>query len=281
MVTLRTALTVSLLWPSSAGVGLPVSGLKCGRTYDGIGGLSNSCAPWLRGYNESVFSDIMDVLFKPRWAGAAQVLKLEIGGDGHSTINTESSFMHVPDPANASFNRGWESMLALEAKKRNPNIKIGGLAWSWPFWTKDDMSKKVGYLTAWVTGMKKELNITVDYIGLQNEGKMTGGYDQASVALRKALDSAGHNHTRIECCDNHNFDGLPTDPTTDYYKAVDTYGVHEPLRNSESVPAEYSATGKPIWSSESYTTFSDSNGGGCWYEYFTHPNKRNMSSAAR
>ena len=60
-----------------------------------------------------------------------QVLKLEIGGDAHSTINTESSHMHTPDPAQASFDRGWEIWLATEAKKRNPNIRLGGLAWGW------------------------------------------------------------------------------------------------------------------------------------------------------
>ena len=95
----------------------------------GIGGLSNSCAPWLRSYDEKSRSDILDVLFKPRWAGAAQVLKLEIGGDAHSTINTESSHMHVQDPSEMSFQRGWETWMALEAKKRNPDIKIGGLSW--------------------------------------------------------------------------------------------------------------------------------------------------------
>jgi hypothetical protein len=35
--------------------------------------------------------------------------------------------MHVEDPAKASFQRGWEGFLAVEAKKRNPNIKIGKL----------------------------------------------------------------------------------------------------------------------------------------------------------
>jgi galactosylceramidase len=206
----------------------------------------------------------MDVLFKPRWAGSAQVLKLEIGGDAHSTINTESSFMHTANPAAASFSRGWENWLATEAKKRNPGIRIGGLAWGWPGWTKGNLTLKVGYLVAWVDGMQKELDVTVDYIGLQNEGQITGGAEAASVQLRAALDAAGHNHTKIECCDGRDFSILPKDPGTEYFKAVHTYGMHEPLRNTESVPAEYSATGKPIWSSESYTTYSDSNGGGCW-----------------
>ena len=48
---------------------------------EGIGGLLNSDAPWLRGFPEPQRSDILDVLFKPRWAASLQVLKLEIGGE--------------------------------------------------------------------------------------------------------------------------------------------------------------------------------------------------------
>jgi hypothetical protein len=150
-------------------------------------------------------SDILDVLFKPRWAMSAQVLKLEVGGDAHSTINTESSHMSVADgsfmffsrssapflfwyevrharlqssmspnisnrvcfdaglsrplalvllgllpptrhtsnKSEASFNRGWEIFIAAEAKKRNPDIRIGGLAWGWPGWTGDSVELKV------------------------------------------------------------------------------------------------------------------------------------------
>ena len=59
---------------------LPV-GDTCSRKYEGIGGLLNSDAPWLRGFPEPQRSDILDVLFKPRWAASLQVLKLEIGGE--------------------------------------------------------------------------------------------------------------------------------------------------------------------------------------------------------
>ena len=264
MTLQHVLLGLSFCAAAKGGAPLPISGSTCGRRYDGIGGLSNSCAAWLLAYNETVRGHIMDVLFKPRWAGSAQVLKLEIGGDAHSTINTESSFMHVEDPSAASFNRGWETYIALEAKKRNPQIVLGGLAWGWPGWTAGSLPKKIAYLVAWVDGMQREKNLTIDYIGLQNEGDITGGSEAASVALRVALDAAGYHRTAIECCDAHNFEGLPTNRSSDFYKAVDTYGIHEPLRSAESVPPQYSATGKPIWSSESYTTYSDSNGGGCW-----------------
>lgn len=56
--------------PGGEGV---ISGAECGRRYDGIGGLSNSCAPWLKAYPPEQLDDILDVLFKPRWAAAVQV----------------------------------------------------------------------------------------------------------------------------------------------------------------------------------------------------------------
>ena len=64
--------------------------------------------------------------------------------------------------------------------------------------------------------------------------------------------------------DSHDFSfvgGLNSNHSSPYFKAVGALAVHEPLRNAENVPADALATGKPIWSSESYTTTSDSNGG--------------------
>ena len=102
--------------------------------------------------------------------------------------------------------------------------------------------------------------------GLQNEGSITGGNAAFSVALRQSLDAAGFKDTIIDCCDAHNFDFINDleNKSTDFFKSVGALAVHEPLRNAESVPQAALDTGKPIWSSESYTTFSDANGGGCW-----------------
>eukprot|EP01045_Picozoa_sp_COSAG04_P017034 COSAG04_NODE_1476_length_6578_cov_2.265010_8_plen_98_part_00 len=56
-----------LLLPASSALPIPIGGAGCGRKYEGIGGLLNSDAPWLRGYPEPQRSDILDVLFKPQW----------------------------------------------------------------------------------------------------------------------------------------------------------------------------------------------------------------------
>jgi hypothetical protein len=47
---------------------------------------------------------------------------------------------------------------------------------------------QVGYLVTWVKGIKANYNVTVDFMGLQNEGAITGGNDVFSIALRQALD---------------------------------------------------------------------------------------------
>jgi hypothetical protein len=86
--------------------------------------------------------------------------------------------------------------------------------------------------------------------------QITGGNAVFAVALRAGLDAAGFSSTLVDCCDSHDFSFLSglADHSSAFFKAVGALAVHEPLRNAESVPAAALATGKPIWSSESYTT---------------------------
>jgi len=49
---------------------------------------------------------------------------------GDSTTGTESS--HEPQPGVFDFHSGYEWFMMTEAVKRNPNITIYGLAWSFP-----------------------------------------------------------------------------------------------------------------------------------------------------
>jgi galactosylceramidase len=250
MRTLFTLVSLSAVSAASATTPpLEISSETCGRTYEGIGGLFNSDAPWLTAYPPKQLSEILDILFLPKFAASLQVLKLEIGGDGHSTINTESSHMHTEsDPP--SFRRGWILPLMREAVRRNPNLKVGGLAWAWPSWTKGSVAKKVEYLTTWAVGLREQYNVTLDFIGLQNEGEITGGPAAFSVALRLSLNAAGLASTLIECCDAHDWKDLQPlmdNHSSAFFHAVDALAVHEPLRQSESVPAAALATGKRIW----------------------------------
>eukprot|EP01043_Picozoa_sp_COSAG02_P093719 COSAG02_NODE_30210_length_555_cov_1.021930_1_plen_139_part_01 len=124
VVLFSQQLKLSVLAPTS----LDIDAAECGRSYEGIGALLNSDAPWLTAYPPKQLAEILDILFLPKWGANLQVLKLEIGGDGHSTINTESSHMHTEQDA-PSFKRGWILPLLREAIRRNPGLKVGGLAW--------------------------------------------------------------------------------------------------------------------------------------------------------
>eukprot|EP00039_Didymoeca_costata_P005498 m.81976 g.81976 ORF g.81976 m.81976 type:complete len:841 (+) comp12845_c0_seq2:72-2594(+) len=234
------------------------------RAYDGIGGLSNSCAPWLRSYPKQQLSDILDILYKPKMAASLHVIKIEIGGDGHSTINTEASHMPNDDHVVHS-NRGWELWMASEAKKRNPNVRVVSLPWTFPYWVPQGMGpERINYFTSFIKMAKSVWNVTVDYVGLQNEA---GDPDSQDVInLRNGLDAAGLQHVLIQTPETHDFNMAPrfADVNSTFVKSVGVIGEHEPLRTREDLPIEYEQSGKPIWSSEAYTTYSDSNGGGCW-----------------
>lgn len=116
----------------------------------------------------------------------------------------------------------------------------------------------------WLEGAKNVYNTTIEYIGIQNEGNVPSA--DCVTDLRQVLNAAGFNETLIVIPDTHDFSFLPSlaNQSTQYFRDVGVIGIHEPLRSSMSVPEAASATGKPIWSSEAYTTYSDSNGGGCW-----------------
>lgn len=101
--------------------------------YDGHGGLSaGASSRLLWDYPEPQRSQVLDYLFKPSFGAGMHQLKLEIGGDGQSTDGTEPSHMHTRD--DLSCERGYELWLATEARKRNPNIALYGLAWTAPGW---------------------------------------------------------------------------------------------------------------------------------------------------
>eukprot|EP00438_Fugacium_kawagutii_P001295 Skav226279 [mRNA] locus=scaffold3301:65612:66792:+ [translate_table: standard] len=157
---------------------LSVDRTTLGNTFDGIGGLSGGGATsvLLPNYAEPSRSQILDYLFKPNFGASLQILKVEIGGDSQSTDGTESSHMHDSD--NVNLHTGYEWWLMKEAKKRNPNIKLYGLAWAFPSWVGNRSGDPfkfpeltARYLVEWVAGAKSEYG-TLDGKG----GKLLSGF---------------------------------------------------------------------------------------------------------
>ena len=88
-----------------------------------------------------------------------------------------------------------------QAKARNPNIKLYGLAWGAPgwigngnFWSTD----MINYLVSWL-GCAKQHGLTIDYLGGWNErGYNVAWYEQ----LRSALNSNGYGSVKIVAADS-------------------------------------------------------------------------------
>src|SRR5215831_14387390 len=118
----------------AATITITVNGTQGGRTFDGIGAISGGGGNTrlLADYPATQQQQILDYLFKPGYGADLQILKVEIGGDTNSTDGSESSIEHASGSVNCG--AGYERWLMEQAKARNPNVKLYGLAWGAPGW---------------------------------------------------------------------------------------------------------------------------------------------------
>ena len=246
-----------------------------GGAFDGIGAISGGGATsrLLPDYPPAQRAQILDYLFKPNFGAALQVLKVEVGGDLLTTDGSESSHMHNNHTVDMA--AGYEWWLMKEAKARNPRIKLYGLPWAFPGWVGADPAsgaynasatpfthpaQTCRYMLEWVKGAKAAHGLDIDYLGIWNEAPSDANYVKM---LRRALDGAGFNHTRIVANDRGPdiCDDLAAD--ADYAAAVDVIGLHYPSDFAGGY-AGCHALGKPVWSSEESSSYDDLNGAACW-----------------
>jgi galactosylceramidase len=169
----------------------------------------------------------MDYLFLPGFGASLQILKVEIGGDVQSTDGTEPSHMHSVDDEN--YERGYEWVLMVEAKRRNPNITLYGLSWGFPGWVGEGTehpwtNSTVTYTVKWLLGAKNYYNLDIDYIGIWNEKSWNKDY---TLALKAAITTVGLK-TKIvghdaswDVCDDLSKD-------SEWAAAIDVISAHYP-----------------------------------------------------
>ncbi len=249
------AVLVGLGAPAQAATAVTINGSSGGRVLDGIGAVSGGGgnSRLLIDYPEPQRTDILNYLFKPGYGAAMQILKVEIGGDTNSTSGAEPSHEHTRGAVNC--NRGYEWWLMEQAKARNPNINLVGLAWGAPgwigngnFWSTDS----IDYLLAWLDCAGTH-GLTINYLGGWNEK----GYNVAWYKnLRAALNSHGYSGVKIVASDDFGWSAAD-DALRDsaFANAVSTFGSHYVCgyRSAQSSCPSSSnalATGKALWASE-------------------------------
>ena len=229
-----------------------------GRRFDGIGAVSGGGATsvLLKDYPEKQRSQVLDLLFKPKFGASMSSLLVEVPGDGNSTQGSEPSHMHTRGDAN--FSRGYEWWLLREAKRRNPDITLDACAWGCPgwvgsgtFWSQD----MADYYASWIGGLKSAYGIDLDAIGCRNE---KGVSEEFAKMLRATLNAKGLQKVKVHGFDNWGktkFDWVPdlaTDPALrDSIDAISNHTLLD-VAAPESVRKLSDEMGKPIWDTEEH-----------------------------
>ncbi|MFF0234534.1 ricin-type beta-trefoil lectin domain protein [Micromonospora sp. NPDC005254] len=254
-VVLAAAVLTGFASPAQAATAITINGGSGGRALDGIGAVSGGGgnSRLLIDYPEPQRSDILDYLFKPGRGAAMQLLKTEIGGDTNSTSGAEPSHEHTRGAINC--NRGYEWWLMEQARARNANIALAGLAWGAPgwigngnFWSNDS----IDYLVAWLDCAATH-GLTINYLGGWNEK----GYNATWYKnLRSALNSRGYSSVKIVASDDFGWaaaDESLRDPA--FANAVQVFGSHyvcgyRSAQSSCPSSSNAASTGKSLWASE-------------------------------
>jgi galactosylceramidase len=237
-----------------------------GRVFEGFGTLSaGASSKLLIDYPDPQRSEVLDLLFKPKYGASLQHLKVEIGGDVNSTCGTEPAFAHTreeflkADPSHLK--RGYEWWLMRESKKRDPRILLDALQWGAPAWIgggKFYSQDNADFISAFHVRSKKELGLETRYQGIWNETR----YDTEWIkTLRKTLDKAGAKDVLIGAADQSDqplkwtiVDDAQKDKELD--NAIYAFGDHY-LGFWSTEAAQKS--GKPLWANE------DGPWAGDWY----------------
>ena len=229
-----------------------------GKRFDGIGVVNGGGATsvLLKDYPEPQRSQILDLVFKPKFGASVSALLVEIPGDGNSTQGSMPSHMHTRN--DLSYARGYTWWILREAKKRNPAITLDGTAWSAPgwigngeFWSQD----AADYYVKWLQGLRSVYGLEFDALGVRNE---RGASFEFVKMLRETLDANDFKKVKI-----HAFDNWPENKL-DFVKnmqadeklrdSIDIIGAH----TLQTMPASAEVQGmalqmnKPIWNTEEH-----------------------------
>jgi galactosylceramidase len=238
---------------------IKLDGSTSGKRFDGIGIVNGGGATsvLLKDYPEPQRSQILDLVFKPKFGASVSALLVEIPGDGNSTQGSMPSHMRTREDLN--YYRGYTWWFLREAKKRNPNLHLDGTAWSAPgwigngeFWSQD----AADYYVKWLEGLRQVYGLEFDAIGCRNEKGVNFDFVKK---LRATLNSHGFENVKIHGFDNwpdNKFDfvkQLLTDQTLrDSIDIISGHILATEAPASSEVQELAAKMNKPIWNTEEH-----------------------------
>jgi galactosylceramidase len=150
-----------------------------------------------------------------------------------------------------NYERGYEWWLMQQAKKRNPDIQLYGLAWAFPGWVADGKTvltnKTATYIVKWLLAAKTVYGLNIDYVGIWNERDPPER--DYIITLRRQITAAGLS-TQIIASDGGWGICEAMSNDTELAAAIYAIGAHYPHASS---PPECSALNKPIFASEDFS----------------------------
>ncbi|WP_251453963.1 hypothetical protein [Microbacterium sp. Marseille-Q6648] len=229
--------------------------------FDGIGAVNGGGATsvLLKDYPEPQRSQILDLVFRPKFGASVSALLAEVPGDGNSTQGSMPSHSHTRDDLHTS--RGYTWWILQQARARNARLSLDAVAWSAPgwigngeFWSQD----MADYYVTWLRILRDEYGLELDAIGCRNEKGVSLPFART---LRDTLDGSGFSNVRL-----HAFDNWPADKFDfvrdladhpDARDAIDIIGAHVMYDKPDGhIPADVLALarqmGKPIWNTEDH-----------------------------
>ena len=229
-----------------------------GKRFDGIGVVNGGGATsvLLKDYPEPQRSQILDLVYKPKFGASVSALLVEIPGDGNATQGSMPSHMHTRDDLN--YSRGYTWWILREAKKRDPELSLDGAGWAAPgwigngnFWSQD----AADYYVKWLQGLRNVYGLEFDAIGCRNEKGVS--YDFVKM-LRATLDANGFQKVQIHAFDNWpatKFDFVKDMVTDEKLRdAIGILSAHTLVRIPASPDVREMAVrmNKPIWNTEEH-----------------------------
>ena len=239
-----------------------------GRVYEGIGGVSaGASTDLLYDYQDPVRSQILDLLFKPKFGAAFQHLKVEMGGGENSTCGSEPSHAITREELKNPVSRGYEFWFMKEAKNRNKDMILEYLPWSFPGYLKPNIytEESAEYFVSFLDVAKRDWDLDIDWIAAAENENYTDR-DWLVNKVRPMLDTKGYKNVKIQGPDDNSgdwqiFEDLEKD--TEFNDVIQAAGYHyvtgreftEDMVDGRGRPTTEKAkqSGKPLWASEDWS----------------------------